>query len=144
MVFFANPRDQLKTKEKLGQSFLLWPIKNLFSHLKVNIHNKQYVIFKIHNSNFGTITNEQMSYQGHKHIKRALIKLACTFDIFSGPRFKHLSKDRRQDIVAMIENATSIIVGGNNPITVNWKFIKFIYSEKATKFCEIFTLVCPM
>ena len=60
-----------------------------------------------------------MSYQGHKHIERALIKLACTFDIFSGPRFKHLSNERRQTIVEMIENASSIIVGGDNPITVN-------------------------
>ena len=32
---------------------------------KINILNKNYIIFYIQNSNFGTLANQRMSYQGH-------------------------------------------------------------------------------
>jgi len=35
----------------------------------------------------------------------------------SGPRFEHISLERRQDIVGMIENAAGIICGGDKTIT---------------------------
>ena len=71
-VFFQLLKTSLKLKKNLSMN-------KKFIFLKVNINNKHYPIFKIHNSNFGTLTNEQMSYQGHKHIRRALIKLCFRY-----------------------------------------------------------------
>ena len=44
--------------------------------------------------------------------------LFVLFSFFSGPRFKHVTDERRQGMVGMIENAACIICGVDSPITV--------------------------
>ena len=58
VIFFSTPENQFKTEKKpvfLIKVFLFFC-------------NKYYVIFKSQNSNFGTLANQRMGYQGHKTI----------------------------------------------------------------------------